>query len=248
MLAEVLDANEPDEDFVDEDPENDEDNSPVGQRAMTSAGVEEVDGLASSPSPSLQRSEIKGAPEEAPKFSEQTFETSDPTSPDEIAKVENAASHVVLHHHQKDYKIDRIYKDFIVEIEGKNHITTKHLLQAVQDSWVTSPIEFHPSRDNLKRRYKRLRPCLRKTYYIFSHLPATIDPSLKALIGAIAEIIGNAMLAVSYLINAKKDIPTDFITSKNYVPNDWGFPTFFDEQVKARMYAHGWYVDNGLAS
>jgi hypothetical protein len=236
LLAEVLDANEPDEDFVDEDLENDEVNSP---KDMTTSGVEEAGGVASPPPRSPHQDDTNIPMEEA---SEQPTGTSPDASLDEISVVEYAEPPVVLHHREREYVIDRIYTDFIVEIEGEKYITTKHLLQAVQDSWATSPIEFQASRDKLKTRYKRLRPCLRQTYHIFSNIPATIDPSIKVLIGAIAEIIGNAMLAVSYLINAKKDIPDDFITSKNYVPNDWAFPGFFDEQVKARMFAHGWYV------
>jgi hypothetical protein len=127
--------------------------------------------------------------------------------------------------------VDRVYRNFVYQADGKFYITTRTLTSELRNSWPTSYLSVHPTRNHLEARYKRMRLCLRQAHYFYTHLPADFGSDIKFTIGAIAETIVHTMQRVCY----------DYILeSKEFCPNQWGDGYYADEKVKSRMMERGW--------
>jgi hypothetical protein len=131
--------------------------------------------------------------------------------------------------------VDRVYRDFVYQADALSFITTRTFLLELQNSWSISLLSFHPTRNRLAARCKRMRLCLRQAYYFYTHLPADFGANIKFSIGAVAETIAHAMQPVCYWLKLDE-----------ICPNEWGGGYYADKDVFARMVNNGWMVSESF--
>ncbi|KIW71824.1 hypothetical protein PV04_00056 [Phialophora macrospora] len=125
--------------------------------------------------------------------------------------------------------VDRVYRDFVYQADALSYITTRTFLLDLQNSWSISLLSFHPTRNRLAVRCKRMRLCLRQANYFYTHLPADFRSDIKFSIGAVAETIAHAMQPVCYWLKLDE-----------ICPNEWGAGYYADKDVLSRMVDNGW--------
>jgi hypothetical protein len=132
-------------------------------------------------------------------------------------------------HRHKQTIVSRVYEEFVYQADMKSYITTKPLLAELRDSWTISLLSFHRTRNSLEVRCKRMRLCLRRAHYFYTHLPADFRPDIKFSIGAVAETIAHAMQSVCFWLKLEE-----------FCPNEWGNGYYQNQEVRSRMENGGW--------
>jgi hypothetical protein len=155
------------------------------------------------------------------------------TNSEPAQKHNNAASREYHMHGHGQTTVDRVYRDFVYQADAKSYITTKTFMSELQNSWPISYLSSNPAGNHLAVRCRRMRLCLRRAHYFYTHFPADFGSDIKFTIGAVAETIAHTIQLVCYRLEPEE-----------LCPNQWGDGYYADEKVISRMVKRGWCLND----